>query len=276
MTNTKAQNQEFDRQRDEGERFGFGDNWRRFLGDLTDSRIDGSVSALKEMLECDTLEGKTFLDIGSGSGLSSLSARKLGAKVTSFDYDPQSVACTEELKKRYFPDDIDWQVERGSALDPDYVNKQGQFDIVYSWGVLHHTGEMWPALANAAVPVKPGGKLFVAIYNDQGWISQYWLAVKKLYNASAATRLLMIIFHFPYLFGARWLSRALTGRLKLERGMSLWHDMLDWLGGLPFEVASITEIEAFYQEKGFRLIKQQSVGSRHGCNELVFIREKEG
>jgi 2-polyprenyl-3-methyl-5-hydroxy-6-metoxy-1,4-benzoquinol methylase len=103
------------------------------------------------MLKVERLDGKSFLDIGSGSGLFSLAARRLGARVHSFDYDQQSVACTAELRRRYFPSAGDWVVERGSALDRDYLARLGTFDVVYSWGVLHHTGDMWRALEN----VKP-------------------------------------------------------------------------------------------------------------------------
>src|SRR5215510_15029085 len=113
-----------------GERFKFGENWSRFLEVLTDARIAEAVGSLKEKLETDSLEGKTFLDVGSGSGLFSLAARKLGARVHSFDFDPQSVACTSELRRRYFPNDSRWVVEEGSALDTGYVESLGEFDIV--------------------------------------------------------------------------------------------------------------------------------------------------
>ena len=152
----------------EGGRFEFGKNWARFLALLDDERIARAEQSLKTMLEVESLEGKSFLDIGSGSGLFSLAARRLGARVHSFDYDPNSAACTQELRRRYFPGDERWKVEEGSALDAGYVRSLGQFDVVYSWGVLHHTGRMWDALDNARLPVAPGGRLFVAIYNDQG------------------------------------------------------------------------------------------------------------
>ncbi len=164
-----------------GERFEFGKNWSAFLSVLDDERIAKAEESLKEMLECDSLEGKTFLDIGSGSGLFSLAARRLDAKVHSFDFDSNSFACTQELRNRYFPNDQNWRVEQGSALDAEYVRSLGKFDIVYSWGVLHHTGEMWRALENAVIPTKPGGKLFIAIYNDTGSQARRWHWIKKTY-----------------------------------------------------------------------------------------------
>src|SRR3954454_15207008 len=114
-----------------GERFEFGKNWTAFLAVLDDERIAKAEESLKEMLEVETLEGKTFLDIGSGSGLFSLAARRLGARVHSFDYDSNSFACTQELRNRCFPNDADWRVEQGSALDVEYIKSLGKFDVVY-------------------------------------------------------------------------------------------------------------------------------------------------
>src|SRR5580700_4982062 len=131
-----------------GDRFAFGENWAAFLAQLDDQRIATAEASLREMLGVENLHGRTFLDIGSGSGLFSLAARRLGAKVRSFDYDPASVACTTELKTRYYPQDENWTVGTGSVLDADYLNSFPKFDIVYSWGVLHHTGQMWLALEN--------------------------------------------------------------------------------------------------------------------------------
>lgn len=253
-----------------GQRFAFGANWSRFLRLLNEDRVHAAEDSLRAMMGVTGLDGKTVLDVGSGSGLFSLAAKRLGAQLHSFDYDPQSVACTVELRRRYFPDDKNWIVEEGSVLEPSYLGRLGEFDLVYSWGVLHHTGQMWQALENVTQLVRNNGLLFIAIYNDQGWISKYWTIVKRIYNRSNVGRIVIIVLHAPYLFGLRYLIRALTGRLSVERGMSLWYDMLDWLGGYPFEVATPEAIFKFFQGKGFVLENLKTCRGRHGCNEFVF------
>ncbi|HOD39100.1 MAG TPA: class I SAM-dependent methyltransferase, partial [Candidatus Wallbacteria bacterium] len=177
FNNSALNGAEIEKELSSGNRFKFGKNWSFFLKSLNDERIKSAENSLLSMLEISSLKGLSFLDAGSGSGLFSLAARKQGASVTSFDYDPQSVECTRELKRLYFDGDGDWKIEQGSVLDRDYLGGLGAFNIVYSWGVLHHTGDMWSALANMAPLVKPGGKLYIAIYNDQGPISKVWRTV---------------------------------------------------------------------------------------------------
>jgi len=267
-----------------GERFEFGENWRRFLEVLDDERIAEAERSLREMIGVDSLEGRSFLDIGSGSGLFSLAARRLGAApVRSFDFDPASVACTGELRKRYFDGDPAWTVGEGSALDEEFVAGLGQWDIVYSWGVLHHTGDMWRALDVAQARVDDGGLLFVSIYNDQGGRSIAWRAVKRLYNRlpPSVRPLLTLAVMGPreLLSFARHLVRGRpmdyirrwTG-YKESRGMSPMHDIVDWMGGYPFEVAKPEEVFAFLQAKGFQLERLLTCGGGLGCNQYVFSR----
>jgi len=262
-----------------GQRFEFGKNWTCFLETLNDDKIADATLSLQDMLGMGSLEGRTFLDIGSGSGLFSLAARRLGARVHSFDYDPQCVACTSELRRRYFPGDGSWTVECASVLDVEYLRSLGRFDVVYSWGVLHHTGDMWTALANAAIPLAAGGKLFIAIYNDQGTASERWAKVKKLYNQlPKELRFLVVWPCFAVLFWRRLLKDALRGRpfatirdySRNQRGMSFMQDLIDWVGGYPFEVAMPEQIFEFYRKRGFVLARLKTCRGTLGCNEFVF------
>lgn len=262
-----------------GDRFEFGKNWKAFLSTLTDEKIEIAKQSLVTMLGYTDLTGKIFLDVGCGSGLFSLAAMKLGAEVYSFDFDPNSVKCAEILKERYFPQSK-WKIQEGSILDEDYIKSLGKFDIVYSWGVLHHTGNLNLAMDNISMAVKEKGRLFIAIYNDEGVRSVRWRKVKKVYNSGFAGKTFIVSTYIPF-FVARLLFADLRRfknpfkrykDYKADRGMSLYYDWFDWLGGLPFEVASPEVMFEFYKKKNYSLVKMKTVNSL-GCNEFVFQKD---
>lgn len=261
-------------------RFKFGENWARFLETLDESRIEQATRSLQDLLGTERLDGLSFLDAGSGSGLSSLAAHRLGARVRSFDYDPQSVACTLELSRRQA--DGAWPVETGSVLDAAFMTRLPAFDIVYSWGVLHHTGAMWVGLEHCLARVAPGGTLFIAIYNDQGWKSHLWWTIKFIYNRLPAG------LNTAYAYSLGYLANAINivkYTLKLQpmkairpllqyrqrRGMSVHRDMIDWMGGFPYEFASYETLQSYMRARGFEFTRGTRATSL-GCHEMVFRR----
>ena len=260
-------------------RFEFGQNWKRFAESITESQILCAIDSLQQVVG--NLHGKTFLDIGCGSGIHSLAAVRLGAtRVHSFDYDPKSVECAQRLKAGMAPDSR-WTIDVGSALDTNYLSSLGTFDVVYAWGALHHTGDLWTALALAAECTNE--LLVISVYNDQGLQSRIWAVIKRRYNQygavrrtaiEAATFILIwgrhavanIVRLHPLQTLRTWRSYALT------RGMSPWVDLRDWAGGYPFEVARPDAVVGFYEARGFCLKSSKLAGKGHGCNEYVFGR----
>jgi 2-polyprenyl-6-hydroxyphenyl methylase/3-demethylubiquinone-9 3-methyltransferase len=160
----------------------------------------------------------------------------------------------------------------------------GRFDVVYSWGVLHHTGQMWAALGNVAPLVADGGRLLVAIYNDQGRMSRVWHAVKRAYNAlPPPLRFLVVGPSLAALWGPATLRDFAILRpfhtwrsYASRRGMAPYRDLVDWVGGYPFEVARPEEIFDFYRARGFTLLRLTTMAGGHGCNELLFARSTPG
>jgi len=222
-----------------------------------------ATKSLSDLLGTTELYGKTFLDIGCGSGLFSLAACSLGAKVHSFDSDPLCIKCTRKLKAKHLPHG-NWVIERGSILNKKFLKSLGQFDIVYSWGVLHHTGDMWQALENT---ISLGDKLVIAVYND--WNTAFWYRIKKLY--CSGWKFFICGVFIPYYFFKNCLKVILKKDIKRNRGMSVYYDWLDWLGGYPYQTAKVEEIFDFFSDKGFELRKIKTV-KKIGSNQFVFER----
>lgn len=264
-------------------RFGFGDNWSDFATTVDEESVREAERSLLEMLGAGALQSKRFLDIGCGSGIFSLSAIRLGAaEVHSFDFDRASVATTERLREAFLPGSPKWTIEHGDVLDEEYLARLGKFDIVYAWGVLHHTGHLEKALANAGGSVAEGGRLFLSIYNDQGPRSSIWKRIKRLYcalpPALRTSYVATVMLPREILsFAAHALRRQPMAYVrtwteyKRRRGMSRWHDLVDWVGGYPFEVATPQAIFRLYRDQGF-VLEEITTGRGLGCNEFVFTR----
>ncbi len=274
-----------------GRRFRFGANWLRFSSDLDDQQLRTAANSLLERINQGAYDLSRpgpppqpdiarFLDIGCGSGIFSLAARRMGAAVVSVDYDPDAVACTRALRQDHCPDDVEWVVAEISVLDTHAMSKLGEFDVVYAWGSLHHTGQMWSAIEQALVRVRPDGILILAIYNDQGIRSHLWRGVKRLYCSSTLGRVFVLAGALPYFYLRAIAGGIVRGRRPKTtltsyatiRGMSRFHDIVDWVGGLPFEVASPESVVEFASTRGFEQRMVRNVGRAHGNNEFVFHR----
>lgn len=283
-----------------GSPFSFGKNWTSYLTTINNSRIDSAVRSLRSILASESVGGKSFLDVGCGSGLTSLAAALEGAAVTSIDLDDDCITCTNLLRERFFSTEAQdhlsmnrqvaaprqWTVIKASILDEKAINDLGYFDVVYSWGVLHHTGQMNRAIQMASDRVKPGGLFAIAIYNNQGGASRRWSLVKRLYQKMPSFFQPLYVVFFAAFFEFKFaILRLLRGKNPLpfaawrskssDRGMSVWHDWVDWIGGWPFEVASPEEIVNPLVNSGFSLIKLKTVGHGWGCNEYLFKNQAE-
>jgi len=256
-----------------------------FLKGVDDDRVNIASASITEFLQVPDLRGKTFLDIGCGSGLFSLAACRLGAdRIVSFDIDPFSVQCCKHLRETA-GNPSNWDVYDASILDRTFVDRLGEFDLVYSWGVLHHTGRMWDAIRNSAALVKPGGHFYIALYNKilgrsggTSWIHEFWLKVKRLYNSSPMLARYMLeplaMSAYVAMVMAR-LENPVTHirNYRSHRGMSWRTDATDWLGGYPYEFATVEEVFKFVRQEfpDFVLVNLK-VTSGRGLNWYLFRR----
>jgi SAM-dependent methyltransferase len=256
-------------------RFTFGKNWLRYLESLSEERIDMARRSIADFTGLPKIRG-TFLDIGCGSGLFSLAAAHLGAEsVTSFDYDESSVAACRIIKERFAPGMERWRIGQGSVLDASFMESLGQFDFVYSWGVLHHTGAMWNAIDQAAHRVAPGGHFYLAIYNT--YSRSKWIAkLKRFYcrSGGAMKRCIEVLYAARgiamYIAKLRNPMSEIRKYDRHSRGMSWWRDRIDWIGGYPYEHALPEEIFRFVRDRGFELINMRTCNGGKGCNEFLF------
>jgi len=239
-------------------RFGFGKNWTRYVKtEFSEERVQFSKDVMLDFLGMKDLKEKYFLDVGCGSGLHSLAALRSGAaRIVGFDFDPNSVSATRMLKE-YAGNPQNWEVMQGSILDLQFIQTLEPADIVYAWGVLHHTGEMWKAVENTASLVKKGGLLYLALYTSGVThpSDDFWLEVKQRYNRSGwlTKRKMELWYVWEFMLGRN--IRNIPNLIKTDRnykndrGMALYTDIVDWLGGWPMEFASIEQVKSFCGEK---------------------------
>jgi SAM-dependent methyltransferase len=263
----------------EESRFEFGKNWHDFIQkNFGEEKVEISKHHILKFMRREDMADLTVLDIGCGSGLHSLAMLRAGAvRVHGFDYDPTSVRATRFIQARV-GNPPNWMVEQGSVLDDAYMNSLPLFDLVYSWGVLHHTGDVWHAIRNAANRVKPGGLFYVALYAADVQVDptpEFWLDVKRRYGRANWLHRRMMEWWYVWRFEMDRRFKNLPRFLevmrtyKKNRGMSKFTDIRDWLGGWPMEFVYDKDAIAYVEKLGFRL---DNIATGEANTEFLFVR----
>jgi SAM-dependent methyltransferase len=255
--------------------FSFGANWQEYLGRLKPEDIDNAVESFKKFTQLNDLTNFDFLDLGSGSGLSSLVALRLGARrVLSIDVDPHSVAATTTLRDKLGLSSDRWEIRTGSVLDRNFLSSLGKFNYVHSWGVLHHTGQMWQAIENVIeTTIAPGGLFHTALYNRHR-TAHTWLRIKRWCNRSPHVVFPLIKWTYITALFAKMLLRGKSPfkyvrEYNKRRGMNFYRDVDDWIGGLPYEYCGADELVNYMSNKGL-FLRRLSCTDSCGCNEFLF------
>ena len=265
--------------------FAFGKNWASFSEQLNEPQVERAVTDLRRLLGGD-LRGRSFLDIGCGSAIHSVAALRLGAKhVFAVDIDPDSVATTQAVLSRFAPNSA-YRVEERSVFDLNSA-RDGTADVVYSWGVLHHTGDLNGALRSAANMVAPGGQFLFALYR-RTYLCPFWRLEKQWYKSASARAQRLAQHLYLDWYQALSVARRLThgeppSLCDGARGMDLRHDLHDWLGGFPYESILPRDVERLMRQEGFRheasFLCARKAGRTHGllgsgCDEYRYSRVK--
>jgi SAM-dependent methyltransferase len=266
-------------------RFAFGRNWLDYAKGVGEEQIAFAIRGLERLLGDVALREKTFLDVGCGSGVHSVAALRLGARrVVAVDVDPDSVAAAGALLARY-AGSHEWHVRRADLFELD-PRRDGQFDVVHAWGVLHHTGALQRAIGHCATLVAPGGLLVMALYRKT-WLCWLWKAEKWFYARASLSVQATVRWFYLRLFSLRLRATGRTLRSYAEgyignRGMSFCHDVHDWLGGWPYESITPAEVERIMTYLGFVAVRSFVRPGRvlgrdfglfgSGCDEYVFLR----
>jgi SAM-dependent methyltransferase len=262
-------------------KFDFGSNWNSFFKKVNEQNIQKSIDSILELCPKEIVAGKSVIDIGCGSGINSIAFERIGARtVSAVDVDKGCLDTTNEMILR-FTNAQKFQVFHCDILETEKL-PNSKFDLVYSWGVLHHTGNMNLAIMNSIKLVNQSGYLFIALYRKTAFCD-YWRFAKRTYVKSPIVLqklyfLLAVMSFIPYdCIRGKVMPSTLIKSYSSSRGMNYFTDIRDWLGGYPYESIKSHDLETLIESQGFKLIKSNAkpyhFGLRgSGCDEFLFKR----
>jgi 2-polyprenyl-3-methyl-5-hydroxy-6-metoxy-1,4-benzoquinol methylase len=227
-----------------GESFDF--QWRELPLKPDEPRVGTGGSAAEAIcvytgLGRDWFAGKRVLDLGCGGGRFSLGFLELGADVTAVDQSQGGLAATRQLCERFGERLTTRHVDLLSWSEPD------AFDLVFSYGVVHHTGNTYLAIDNAIQKVAPGGRLFLMVYgfpttaNDCRELNHYEELRRELAPHDLQTR----------------------RRIVEQRFGEQAHGWFDAASPRINDLLSFDELQRFLAARGFADIRRTDEGRNH-------------
>ncbi len=123
--------------------------------------------------EFDKWRGKRVLEIGCGIGTDTISFAKAGARVTAVDLSEQSLALAKKRAALY---GLDVKFYCADAEQLSSVVPVEKYDLVYSFGVIHHTPHPDRVVQQIKNYVGPGSTVKIMVYNRYSW-KVFWILV---------------------------------------------------------------------------------------------------
>ena len=206
--------------------------------------LEGVIKHLQHIYP-DGLEGKTVLDGGCGSGMVSVAFATLGADVTGVDVTRQ---CVENGRKNAQRFGVECRFIQADLVT---LSLDDQFDIIYTWGVLHHTPDAEASFHSLATHLKEDGDIIIAVYLRTP-LSGFWNSIRVFYQRSPS--MLKTVTRkttAALLAGVDMAKRLVGGRQRyMMRGTSNEEIVNDWFGVPHRTFHSYDEVYKWFEDAG--------------------------
>ncbi len=227
------------------------DHWTKYPLEL-----QGALKHIQELFP-EGVKCKRVLDGGSGSGMISVAFAVMGADVTGVDVTPK---CVENGCKNADLFGVQCRFLKRNLLSLDLCGET--FDIIYNWGVLHHTQDARKSFTNLAKHLKPGGEMIVAVYLKTV-LSGFWNFLRIFYQESPQVfKTLFLNTGSIFLNGVDYFNNLFFNKERyMMRGTNNKEILNDWFG-VPYRTFhTYEEVFEWFRENG---LEYQLVNSATG------------